>query len=261
MWDGGRQQGQKMSSPNSEEASEVLPEALEEYTGDLEKTIVPYSLRGKTMHCITKLAKIHLTADNPGGLVEILASTTTKRTFPSRGLRTVPQQTLPHTTSKMTNCAWVYCMGLNGESTTLDKGNKCGRVLTWPNLYQYRMAPFRLLDPTKPLVAKIFNKYIQKRVYYLFGKKYSDHIKKSSQIQISFGAEYFALPKKEIPTLHVTMLASFLPRLKHVLSLSATSPMPTKRGYSKAQNLGTFALKRKGDTVQQSDEDQPSKRS
>ncbi|KAJ7803938.1 hypothetical protein B0H14DRAFT_3776413 [Mycena olivaceomarginata] len=37
--------------------------------------------------------------------------------------------------------------------------------------------------------------------------------------------------------------------------------MPTKRGHSKAQNLGTFALKRKGDTVQQSDEDQPSKRS
>ncbi|KAJ7805354.1 hypothetical protein B0H14DRAFT_3153480 [Mycena olivaceomarginata] len=62
-------------------------------------------------------------------------------------------------------------------------------------------------------------------------------IKKSSQIQISFSAEYFALPKKEIPTLHVTT------------------------GHSKAQNLGTFALKRKGDTVQQSDEDQPSKHS
>ncbi|KAJ7843873.1 hypothetical protein B0H14DRAFT_3139472 [Mycena olivaceomarginata] len=37
--------------------------------------------------------------------------------------------------------------------------------------------------------------------------------------------------------------------------------MPTKRGRSKAQNLGNFALKRKGDTVQQSNEDQPSKRS
>ncbi|KAJ7312530.1 hypothetical protein DFH08DRAFT_821972 [Mycena albidolilacea] len=111
------------------------------------------------------------------------------------------------------------------------------------------------------LWSQIFNKYIQKRVYYLFGKKYSDHIKKSSQIHISFSAEYFALPKKEIPTLHVTTLASFLPRLKHVLSLSTTSHMPTKRGRSKAQNLGTFALKRKGDTVQQSDEDQPSKRS
>ncbi|KAJ7820437.1 hypothetical protein B0H14DRAFT_3735618 [Mycena olivaceomarginata] len=37
--------------------------------------------------------------------------------------------------------------------------------------------------------------------------------------------------------------------------------MPTKRGHSKAQNLGTFALKRKGDTVQQSNEDQPSKHS
>jgi hypothetical protein len=65
MWDGGRQQGQNMSSSNSEEASEVLPEVLEEYTGDLEKTIAPYSLRGKTIQCITKLANIHLTADNP----------------------------------------------------------------------------------------------------------------------------------------------------------------------------------------------------
>ncbi|KAJ7897891.1 hypothetical protein B0H14DRAFT_3581467 [Mycena olivaceomarginata] len=37
--------------------------------------------------------------------------------------------------------------------------------------------------------------------------------------------------------------------------------MPTKRGQSKAQNLGNFALKRKGDTEQQSNEDQPSKRS
>ncbi|KAF8145005.1 hypothetical protein K438DRAFT_2100227 [Mycena galopus ATCC 62051] len=37
--------------------------------------------------------------------------------------------------------------------------------------------------------------------------------------------------------------------------------MPLKRGKSKAHNLGNFALKRKGDKVQQSDEDQPSKRS
>ncbi|KAF8193234.1 hypothetical protein K438DRAFT_1829330 [Mycena galopus ATCC 62051] len=37
--------------------------------------------------------------------------------------------------------------------------------------------------------------------------------------------------------------------------------MPLKRGKSKAQNLGNFALKRKGDKVQQSDEDQPSKHS
>ncbi|KAJ7360989.1 hypothetical protein DFH08DRAFT_800397 [Mycena albidolilacea] len=37
--------------------------------------------------------------------------------------------------------------------------------------------------------------------------------------------------------------------------------MPRKKGQSKAQNLGDFALKCKGDKVQQSDEDPPSKRS
>ncbi|KAJ6458809.1 hypothetical protein C8R45DRAFT_942652 [Mycena sanguinolenta] len=37
--------------------------------------------------------------------------------------------------------------------------------------------------------------------------------------------------------------------------------MPRKKGQAKAQNLGDFALKRKGDKVQQSDEVQPRKRS
>jgi hypothetical protein len=47
------------------ESPKVLPESFEEYTGELEKTVSPYSLRGKTIQCIIKLANIHLTADNP----------------------------------------------------------------------------------------------------------------------------------------------------------------------------------------------------
>jgi hypothetical protein len=47
------------------ESPKVLPESFEEYTGELEKTVAPYSLRGKTIQCIIKLANIHLTADNP----------------------------------------------------------------------------------------------------------------------------------------------------------------------------------------------------
>ncbi|KAJ6466056.1 hypothetical protein C8R47DRAFT_1224185 [Mycena vitilis] len=43
----------------------VLPESFAEYAGELEKTIEPYSLRGKTIQCIIKLANIHLTAENP----------------------------------------------------------------------------------------------------------------------------------------------------------------------------------------------------
>ncbi|KAF7354716.1 hypothetical protein MSAN_01385500 [Mycena sanguinolenta] len=48
-----------------EEAPKVLLETHEEYTGELEKTIAPYSLRGKTIRCIIKLANIHLTPENP----------------------------------------------------------------------------------------------------------------------------------------------------------------------------------------------------
>ncbi|KAJ7619042.1 hypothetical protein B0H17DRAFT_1219766 [Mycena rosella] len=48
-----------------QDAPKALPEAYEEYTGELEKTIVPYSLRGKTIQCIIKLANIHLTVENP----------------------------------------------------------------------------------------------------------------------------------------------------------------------------------------------------
>jgi hypothetical protein len=140
-----------------EEAPKVLPEALEEYTGELERSIAPFSLRGKTIQCIIKLANIHLTADNPeyaggswhvegvtGALLSSLfdwwcspamlnerivasgiyvgrslalklplisASITTKKIFLSRSLRFVSQRVLPHTMNKMTNCAWIYCMG------------------------------------------------------------------------------------------------------------------------------------------------------
>jgi hypothetical protein len=48
-----------------EEAPKVLPEAFDEYTGELEKTITPYSLRGRKIQCIIKLANIHLTPENP----------------------------------------------------------------------------------------------------------------------------------------------------------------------------------------------------
>ncbi|KAJ6505357.1 hypothetical protein C8R45DRAFT_1209132 [Mycena sanguinolenta] len=44
-------------------------------------------------------------------------------------------------------------------------------------------------------------------------------------------------------------------------SLTTSAHMPRKKGQAKAQNLGNFALKHKGDKVQQSDEVQPRKRS
>ncbi|KAF8173776.1 hypothetical protein K438DRAFT_1728247 [Mycena galopus ATCC 62051] len=42
-----------------------------------------------------------------------------------------------------------YVQDLGSIATT------AGRVLAWPNVYQHRVAPFRLLDPTKPSHRKI----------------------------------------------------------------------------------------------------------
>jgi hypothetical protein len=74
-------------SVSRKKAAKFLPEAFEEYTGELEKTIAPYSLRGRTIQCIVKLANIHLTVDNPKypggswhveGTIRILATTFSK---------------------------------------------------------------------------------------------------------------------------------------------------------------------------------------
>ncbi|KAJ6544073.1 hypothetical protein B0H19DRAFT_1169523 [Mycena capillaripes] len=70
VWNKGKPKWKKgMTDEEYEIACEkhpkLLPEAYEEYTGELEKGVVPYSLRGKTIQCIVKLANIHLTVENP----------------------------------------------------------------------------------------------------------------------------------------------------------------------------------------------------
>ncbi|KAJ7122793.1 hypothetical protein C8R44DRAFT_621154 [Mycena epipterygia] len=155
------------------EAPKVLPEAHEEYTGELEKTIVPYSLRGKTIQCIIKLANIHLTVDNPEyksgswhveGMVNehIVAS----------GIYYYEEENLSESrlAFRVTTGPPVYhkqddtlCMdilyGMKRDSHCCqDLGSiatSAGRALAWPNIYQHRVAPFRLLDPTKPGHRKI----------------------------------------------------------------------------------------------------------
>jgi hypothetical protein len=46
------------------ESQKIFPEA-NIYAGELEKTISPISLRGRTIQCIVKLANIHLTPEHP----------------------------------------------------------------------------------------------------------------------------------------------------------------------------------------------------
>ncbi|KAJ7213212.1 hypothetical protein B0H12DRAFT_1194877 [Mycena haematopus] len=156
-----------------EEAPKVLPESFEEYTGELEKTIAPYSLRGKTIQCIIKLANIHLTVQNPeykGGSWHVEAMLNER--IVASGIYYYEEDNISESrlAFRVSTGAPTYheqddelCMdilyGLKRDTHCLqDLGSiatTAGRALAWPNAYQHCVAPFRLLDPTKPGHRKI----------------------------------------------------------------------------------------------------------
>ncbi|KAJ6466047.1 hypothetical protein C8R47DRAFT_1154290 [Mycena vitilis] len=156
-----------------EEAPKVLPEAFEEYAGELEKTIVPYSLRGKTVQCIIKLANIHLTPEDPeyqGGSWHVEAMLNER--IVASGIYYYDEANISESrlAFRVTTGDPVYheqndalCMrllyGMKRESHCCqDLGSiatTAGRALAWPNVYQHRVAPFRLVDPKKPGHRKI----------------------------------------------------------------------------------------------------------
>ncbi|KAJ7982914.1 hypothetical protein DFH06DRAFT_1171871 [Mycena polygramma] len=157
-----------------EEFPKVLPEAFEEYTGALEKTIVPYSLRGKTIQCIIKLANIHLTVENPeykggswhveGMLNERIVASgiyyyDEENISESRlAFRVATSDPVYHEQDDDTCMNILYGMERDGDCCQ-DLGSittPAGRALSWPNIYQHRVASFHLTDPTKPGHRKIF---------------------------------------------------------------------------------------------------------
>ncbi|KAJ7213224.1 hypothetical protein B0H12DRAFT_1156087 [Mycena haematopus] len=179
-----------------EEAPKVLPESFEEYTGELEKTIAPYSLRGKTIQCIIKVANIHLTVQNPeykGGswhvegapsdfvssLVSLVVSDShAERTIVASGIYYYEEENISESrlAFRVATGSPTYhqhyddtCMeilyGLKRSSQCVqDLGSiatTAGRALAWPNIYQHCVAPFRLLDPTKPGHRKILAIFLQ----------------------------------------------------------------------------------------------------
>ncbi|KAJ7499569.1 hypothetical protein FB451DRAFT_1347700 [Mycena latifolia] len=156
-----------------ETAPKVLPEAYEEYSGELEKTIVPYSLRGRTIQCIVKLANIHLTPENPeykGGSWHVEGMVNER--IVASGIYYYEEENISESrlAFRVTTSPPVYhkqddnmCMdilyGMKRNSHCVqDLGSiatSSGRALAWPNIYQHRVAPFRLIDPTKPGHRKI----------------------------------------------------------------------------------------------------------
>ncbi|KAK7053815.1 hypothetical protein R3P38DRAFT_2852317 [Favolaschia claudopus] len=156
-----------------EEAPKALPEALETYNDALERTMKPYSLRGKTIQCIIKLANIHLTPENPvykGGSWHIEAML--NEHIVASGIYYYEEENISESrlAFRVTTGPPVYhkqddelCMdilyGLKRDKHCYqDIGSiatTAGRALAWPNIYQHRVAPFHLLDAKKPGHRKI----------------------------------------------------------------------------------------------------------
>ncbi|KAF7328886.1 hypothetical protein MVEN_02518300 [Mycena venus] len=150
----------------------TFPEA-KDYTGYLETQFMPVSLRGRTIQCIIKLANIHLTPEQPEyaggswhveGMVNerIVASgiyyydeeniTESKLSF-----RVAVGEPEYHGQSDSQCMRMLYDMESDSDLVQNIGAvvTKAGRALSWPNLFQHRVSPFKLADPTKPGHRKI----------------------------------------------------------------------------------------------------------
>ncbi|KAF7301075.1 hypothetical protein MIND_00671500 [Mycena indigotica] len=169
IWASGmRDRGQFKTNDQYLDAIEILPEAHEEDNGALKRTFVPYSesLRGKTIQCIVRLANIHLTPEKKeyaGGMLNerIVASaiyyydedniTESRLEFRVTTSPPVYHEQDDELCSKVLYGRHiVFIIQSLGSIET-----KSGRVLAWPNIYQHKVAPFSLKDPTRPGHRKI----------------------------------------------------------------------------------------------------------
>ncbi|KAJ7062903.1 hypothetical protein C8F01DRAFT_985972, partial [Mycena amicta] len=157
------------------DAIEVLPEAHEKDNGALQKSIIPYSLRGKTIQCIIKLANIHLTPENkdyPGGSWHVEGMLNER--IVASGIYYYDEENITESrlAFRVTTSPPVYhrqddelcskvLYGMKRKSHCVqDIGSietKSGRALVWPNIYQHRVrvSPFSLKDPSRPGHRKI----------------------------------------------------------------------------------------------------------
>ncbi|KAJ7021445.1 hypothetical protein C8F04DRAFT_1140843 [Mycena alexandri] len=150
----------------------VMPEA-NEYTGQLEAGFKPVDLRGRTVQCIIKLANIHLTTENPqyaggswhvegmanekivaSGIYYYDAENVTESELAFR----VPIAEPEYHMQGDSKCMRILYGMQTEDFCVQDIGavpTKAGRALSWPNLFQHRVSPFKLVDPTKPGHRKI----------------------------------------------------------------------------------------------------------
>ncbi|KAF7330232.1 hypothetical protein MVEN_02460400 [Mycena venus] len=150
----------------------VLPDAPPQYENALVENL-SVSLLDSTIQVIVKLANIVLTPEKPeypGGTwhVEGMATESIVSTFIyyyesenidpcDLNFRMATQAPQPHEQDDSTCMEVLYGMRRD-EPCVQDIGSvetKAGRCLTFPNLYQHRVSPFKLVDKTKPGVRKI----------------------------------------------------------------------------------------------------------
>ncbi|KAJ7602385.1 hypothetical protein B0H17DRAFT_1173440 [Mycena rosella] len=144
-----------------------------EYAGQVEVGFAPVSLRGRTIQCIIKLANIHLTPEQPeyaGGSWHVEGMV--NESIAASGIyyhdeENVTESQLAFRVAVMEpdyhgqnddHCTRLL-YGLDNQSdTTQEIGAmviKAGRTLSWPNLFQHCVSPFKLADPSKPGHRKI----------------------------------------------------------------------------------------------------------
>ncbi|KAF7361411.1 hypothetical protein MSAN_01174200 [Mycena sanguinolenta] len=150
----------------------VIPTA-KDYTGELQARFSPVSLRGRTIQCIVKLANIHLTPEQPeyeGGSWHV-EGMVNERIVVS-GIYYYDEENI--TESRLSFRVAVGepeyhgqddgpCMrmlyDIDKESNLVQHigsvATKAGRALSWPNLFQHCVSPFKLADPSKPGHRKI----------------------------------------------------------------------------------------------------------
>ncbi|KAL1669844.1 hypothetical protein GGF50DRAFT_109909 [Schizophyllum commune] len=151
----------------------ALPEAPGEYDGRLVEGRETFSLRGRSVQVITKLANIVLGPDNPtypGGTwhVEGMWNERIVSTFiyyyeseniqdTTLAFRQATAEPLYHQQDDVF-CMWTLYRMERDRPCVQDIGSiqtKEGRCIAFPNLFQHKVSPFNLTDPTKPGVRKI----------------------------------------------------------------------------------------------------------
>ncbi|KAL1677544.1 hypothetical protein EV122DRAFT_279019 [Schizophyllum commune] len=148
--------------------------AAEELGGPLEgKGETLFSLKGRTIQVITKLANIVLTPEKPaypGGTwhVEGMWNERIVSTFiyyydseniedTTLAFRQATAEPLYHRQDDVF-CMWTLYRLERDKPCVQEIGSiptKKGRCIAFPNLFQHKVSPFKLVDPTKPGVRKI----------------------------------------------------------------------------------------------------------